>query len=270
MLELKAAAFYEAARLLQHTLTFVSAKGATLKKNEKLAEKTHAIFRDGSKNLRPALIALGAKITLMALDDFDSDLAGSPTWESVNRRTQDVNRTLRRELTQAKLVVLSDQERLWFDPPAPLFGDRFEARFQTKGAFELDEAAKCLALGRPTAAVFHLMRLLEVGIQALAACLGIPDPIKPAERNWSIMLDKVMDDGIKAKWPTAAARMRPNCKVFEELHASLDAVKNPLRNATMHVENKYTDAEADHIFALVKGFMMKLADRMDENGHPRV
>jgi hypothetical protein len=99
--------------------------------------------------------------------------------------------------------------------------------------------------------------------------LGIPDPVKPADRNWGRILDKIMDDGIKVKWPDAASRMRPNCQLFEELHASIDAVKNPLRNATMHVENKYTDAEAQHIFALVKGFMMKLADRMDEKGNPK-
>ena len=51
-------------------------------------------------------------------------------------------------------------------------------------------------------------------------------------------------------------------------HASLDAVKNPLRDSTMHIENKYTDTEAKHIFELVKGFMMKLSARMDEEGKP--
>jgi hypothetical protein len=55
---------------------------------------------------------------------------------------------------------------------------------------------------------------------------------------------------------------------FEELHASLDAVRNPWRNATMHVERKYTDDEADHIFVAAKGFMAKLASRGDENGQP--
>jgi hypothetical protein len=48
----------------------------------------------------------------------------------------------------------------------------------------------------------------------------------------------------------------------------LDAVKNPWRNATMHVEKKYTPEEALHIHSSVRGFMMRLADRMDENGIP--
>jgi hypothetical protein len=55
---------------------------------------------------------------------------------------------------------------------------------------------------------------------------------------------------------------------FQSLFASLDAVKNPWRNATMHVENKYVPEEAEHIFAAVKGFMKELASRMDESGQP--
>jgi hypothetical protein len=67
--------------------------------------------------------------------------------------------------------------------------------------------------------------------------------------------------------------MQSRCDELDEslkdLHASLDAVKNPWRNSTMHVEKKYTDDEAQHIFAAVKGFMKKLAARMDENGEPK-
>lgn len=135
------------------------------------------------------------------------------------------------------------------------------------GAFELDEAAKCRALGRPTAAVFHLMRLMEIGVRATARCLGIPDPLKPAERNWGRILGGIKA-GIDAKWPTGSDRISGDGALFEALHASLDAVKNPWRNATMHVENKYTDSEAEMIFLAVKGFMTRLADRCDENGLP--
>src|SRR5271170_1621727 len=51
---------------------------------------------------------------------------------------------------------------------------------------------------------------------------------------------------------------------------SLDAVRVAWRNTTMHVENKYTQEEAENIFIAVKGFMKKLASRCDENGDPKV
>jgi hypothetical protein len=37
----------------------------------------------------------------------------------------------------------------------------------------------------------------------------------------------------------------------------------------MHVEQKYTHEESMHVFHVVKGFMMKIAERMDENGMPK-
>jgi hypothetical protein len=112
------------------------------------------------------------------------------------------------------------------------------------------------------------MRLMEIGIGAVARCLGIPDPIKPSERNWGRILESIQK-GIDKHWPNSADRMSGDGALFESLHASLDAVKNPWRNATMHVDNKYTDDEAEHIFMAVKGFMKKLASRCDEGGNPK-
>jgi hypothetical protein len=100
--------------------------------------------------------------------------------------------------------------------------------------------------------------------------LGIPDPTKPGEKNWGAILKKVWDDGIENKWPSPVDKQTPDGTYFTSAFASLDAVKNPWRNATMHVENKYTSEEAEHIFSAVRGFMRKLALRMDENGDPKV
>jgi hypothetical protein len=47
-------------------------------------------------------------------------------------------------------------------------------------------------------------------------------------------------------------------------------MQNPYRNATMHLDQKYTEEEAKHIFEIVKGSMRKLASRCDENGDPKV
>lgn len=113
------------------------------------------------------------------------------------------------------------------------------------------------------------MRVMEFAVRAVARCLGIPDPLQPADRSWGAVLKKIRD-GIDGKWPTVALRSTGDGEFFDSLYASLDAVKNPWRNATMHPANKYTDDEAEHVFVSVKGFMMKLAFRCDENGDPKV
>jgi hypothetical protein len=76
--------------------------------------------------------------------------------------------------------------------------------------------------------------------------------------------------GIDTKWPTVASRAAGDGAIFESIYASLDAVKNPWRNETMHPANKYTNEEAEHVFVAVRSFMMKLASRCDENGDPKV
>lgn len=203
-------------------------------------------------------------------------LGGERLLESLQREDRpehlvvDVDDLRRRLLDQAKLtacLLLSSDERALYEPSTPLFGAAFETKFASGGAFELDEAAKCLALERGTASVFHLMRLMEIALRAVARCLAIPDPTS-GDRSWGKILPQVRA-GINAKWPTVAVRATGEGAFFDDLYASLDAVKNPWRNSTMHPANKYTQKEAEHVFAAVRGFVMKLADRCDENGDPK-
>lgn len=131
---------------------------------------------------------------------------------------------------------------------------------------DIEEASKCLALGRYTAAVFHLMRVMEIGLQAVRRCLSIPEPVKPAEKNWGVALRNVKDELAQRK--TAGWASPDDASLFDEVYVSLDAVRNAWRNATMHVENKYTEEEAEHISGAVRAFMRKIAGRMDEQGLP--
>jgi hypothetical protein len=236
----------------------------------RLDENDRAFMELKLEEFSEHLSSLSADVTSLCVVDALATLKKSwATWGTTRESCDEIKKTLARELSLKTVVVLQPQESRLFSPKEPLFGADFAAKFKTGGEFELDEAAKCRALGRPTAAVFHLMRILEIGISALSSCLGIPDPVKPAERNWAIILKRIKEDGIEKKWPTAATRMSGDGLLFESLYASLDAVKNPWRNETMHVSSKYTDDEAKHIFVAVEGFMKRLGSRMDENGNPK-
>jgi hypothetical protein len=57
-------------------------------------------------------------------------------------------------------------------------------------------------------------------------------------------------------------------KIFDEIYGALSGMQNPYRNATMHLDQKYTCEEAGHILEAVKGLMARLAARMNENGEP--
>jgi len=169
------------------------------------------------------------------------------------------------ELQSSFLLSLSANEASLFEPKEPIFGNDVDIKFPS-ASYEIEQGTKCYALGFSTATVFHMMRVMEIAIRATARCLGIPDPLKPAERNWGNVLRKIKD-GYETKWSTAS-RMTGDGRFFEELYAFLEAVRNPWRNATMHIEKKYTPEEAKHIMDAVGSFMKKLASRLDEAGQP--
>jgi bisphosphoglycerate-independent phosphoglycerate mutase (AlkP superfamily) len=70
-------------------------------------------------------------------------------------------------------------------------------------------------------------------------------------------------------WYYTADRMSRDGRIFEEAYAALAAMQNPWRNATMHLDQKYTVEEARNVFDVVGGSMRKLASRMDEDGSPK-
>jgi hypothetical protein len=263
MLELCAKRFVG---LLQFTARMELIIGTAQVEDEEAWSKLREAASNAAETCEEMGLDISAKPLRTLAQILRSDSRGWPREQQGYFR--DAVARIRDELSGITLLAIEPARQDYFQPKAPIFGADFAAKFPSQGAFELEEAAKCLALGRSTACVFHLMRLMEIEVLAVARCLNIPDPIQPADRNWGAVLKKVRD-GIDAKWTTVAARAASDGEVFDSLYASLDAVKNPWRNATMRPANKYTDDEAEHIFAAVKGFTMKLASRCDENGDPK-
>jgi hypothetical protein len=162
--------------------------------------------------------------------------------------------------TRSALIFDAKSTSLWEAQGLPSGAD-FRTKFAT-AQYDMDEAAKCLAVGRGTAAVFHLMRVMETGLRAVHECLGISVALVGNNRNWGSILNRVRDAiANKGKWPEK--------DLFQEIYALLDSVKDAWRNPTLHVGEKKTTEEAEHIFAMVSGFMKKLASRMDESGEPK-
>jgi hypothetical protein len=221
---------------------------------------------DYLKKLRTPLIALDAGQSLILLDRI-IDSVGDYSKSLFATKIDELSSRVRDEFSTVKILHIPTDMVRYYEPREPLFGIDFNTRFLS-AIFDLDEAAKCIALGRPTAVVFHLMRIMELGVRATARCLDVPDPTKPNQRNWGYVLGEIRKS-IEAKWSTVAVREVGDGALFADLYVSLDAVKNPWRNATMHVERTYTEDEAQHILIAVKGFMMKLASRCDENGDPK-
>ena len=132
------------------------------------------------------------------------------------------------------------------------FGEKVSNRFP-KAVIDIEEAAKCLAFDRATACVFHLMRVLEIGLQELATDLGLAK----IDENWQTLLDNIR--GKIKNLPLTTQVEKDYQSDRQEVVAHLQAVKDAWRNDVMHPRDHYDPNQALDIFNHTRPLMQKLA-----------
>ncbi|WBT36507.1 hypothetical protein [Hyphomicrobium sp. DMF-1] len=186
---------------------------------------------------------------------------------SVQPMLSELYNRLRDELEEMLFLQVEAAQAPFYSQSNPLFGAVVAEQFPSV-TYEVEEAGRCLALERSTASAFHSIRCLEAGIRAIARSLGISDPTRGAERSWGSTL-KAIKAEIDRRWPANTGRMGGDARFFDEVYGALAGMQNPYRNATMHLDDKYTGEEARHLMELVRGIMGMLANRMNERGQPQ-
>jgi hypothetical protein len=139
-----------------------------------------------------------------------------------------------------------------------LFGPDVAMKFLAAND-DIEEAGKCLAVGQGTAAVMHLMRVVEVGLKYLAAQLSIP-----YAPSWESYL-KQIEARITAKHKTKGIKWKRDEAFFRDVSGDLMTVKQAWRNPTMHVVRKYSAEEAEEIFKASRRLMQRLAERLPKS-----
>jgi hypothetical protein len=152
------------------------------------------------------------------------------------------------ELESRQFFHISPKDAAYYDQKE-LFGLAVNSRFPTI-QYDMVEAANCFALGRGTACVFHLMRIMEVGVQEFGTALGVAFV---SDKNWQNILDEI-NKAIKA-----LPSKDPKTVAMSAAAANLYAVKLAWRNEVMHPNDTYTLEEAESLIRLVKLFMEHLA-----------
>ncbi|PZU63222.1 hypothetical protein [Sphingobium sp.] len=240
--------------------------------SENLNDDSVQLIAPRVQNFREEADRLGAKIAVRAANRAIANLKAEPctlTLGDITAVLKDIESRFADHLVDISMIALTTEETIFLQNADALIEiDGFAISFP-RTSFEVEEAAKCIALGRHTAAVFHAMRMLELGIKALAKRLAIDDPTKPAEKNWAFIL-KAVKAKIDELYPANQRMPGSEGAEFEALYANLDAVRNPWRNATMHVETIYAPHEALHILRCSAFFMSKLHTLCDENGEPKI
>jgi hypothetical protein len=175
-----------------------------------------------------------------------------------------LQRLIQREMSNRLfLYVPPEKARYWPQMKAPFaFGERVNKAFPSAN-FDIHNASICLAASIATAAVFHLMRVLEIVLSVLGNKFGV----SLANTNWAPAIEEI-ESKIRAMHKDPVWKALPDCKeqqtFYSQAASYFGIIKDAWRNHTMHTRGKYTEQEAEHIYNSVKAFTQKLAERLSE------
>jgi hypothetical protein len=156
-----------------------------------------------------------------------------------------------------------------------LFGPAVKSAFPN-AADDIREAGNCLAVDCNTAAVFHLMRAVELGLRAFAAHLGVRR-LKSVTKGGIVHLtpvaysqwEKILNQ-LPGKIEARLKRYRPGPvkhryeQFYGESLQEISAIKSAWRNHVMHARESYSALDARAIASHVERLMVKLSTRVKE------
>jgi hypothetical protein len=136
------------------------------------------------------------------------------------------------------------------------------ARAFPSAEYDIVEAGNCYAVGLNTACVFHLMRVVEKGIRALATSMAIPLPC--TAEQWGRIL-QMMEEKIKEveKERKSLSKIQ-HLQLYGECIIEMECFKNAWRNHVMHAMHSYGESEATKVMGHVKNFMQRLSREVSE------
>ncbi len=174
----------------------------------------------------------------------------------------ELNKRIEVELKAHHYLYLSKERSPLFKKPLEKW-ETIIAAFPS-AAFDIEEASKCLAFRRNTACVFHLMRVMGVGLTALGKTLN--EKTLDASRNltWDNVLSRCVRE-LGEKISGKSVEWQSDKEFYAKATATLLAVKDAWRNPNAHeVGQKYTDEEAEDIYRTARSFMRHLATKLKE------
>lgn len=122
------------------------------------------------------------------------------------------------------------------------------------GLWDIEEAAKCIAVERNTASVFHSMRALEVPIKHLCGKMKL----NPSNPNWENVLND-LNKSILGMDRTWGSDWKHEQHKYAAAVAHMKLYQRAWRNYVVHGTEHYGGEEARQILSSVKGFFRELA-----------
>lgn len=132
---------------------------------------------------------------------------------------------------------------------------------------DIDAAVDCYAGGQNTACVFHLMRVAEYGLRALARERRVkfakPRPLEWA--TWEAILQQLAVEIKKVANRKPGTARTKALEFYQGAFGEFGAFKDVYRNEVMHARSHYDEHQAMSVMLHVREFMERLATRIGDD-----
>jgi hypothetical protein len=210
------------------------------------------------KRVRTACALMGAGVSVKQVDA----LLGAVDKQQITniefcRAAGVLKQTVMYETESFAYFYLEKEKAKYLDLKSP-FGESVTAAFP-QAVIDIEEAGNCLALGRNTACVLHLMRAMESVVHAVAKSIGVNYEF----RGWEAVIKKMRSELEKEydkMEPTFVGKKEFYSNVLDRLLATKDAIRNP----SMHGRINYDAERAEEVYRSTKALIQKVAEGLTE------
>lgn len=174
-------------------------------------------------------------------------ILGGAELEILERGLSSVADTAMLELKDKTLIAISSKHRDHYVAPVREFGEAILEAFPVE--YDLEEASKCLALGRFTASVFHLMRAAEAAAAVVSEAVGGDTHNDKGEPltfgGLFVQVDRKINE-----MPHG-----PKKDAWLKLRGFMVSLNRGDRTKVAHPGTEYSERQAERIFGNTKSFL---------------
>jgi hypothetical protein len=199
---------------------------------------------------------------LARFDHFNREIRAGISWSELGNQTKVLHEAIHADLRYRRFAFVPTAKATEHDE----FGLRWEpiwAQFPDSKE-DSQRAIDCYALEQNTACVFHMMRVAEIGLRAIAQKVRVKltDSGKPLPAEFATW-NKVID-GIKSRIATSRAkpkseRQNKQLQFYADAADECTFIRDIWRNEVSHTRKGYNEVEAMGVIIRVRDFMELLA-----------
>jgi hypothetical protein len=226
-----------------------------------LTEGYFSAIENLTKELREICEGLALGRAFDAMVNLDCRLFDGLPWLSrdASMLLWDVDEKTRGELHSMIFVQIPPDKAQFFEQDA-LFGPAVQNAASMELNAEIRAAGNCLAADLNTAAVFHLMRVVEHGARSLAARLDVALSKKQiSQSEWQTLIQAMEVRISRSQRHKKPIPLKPGeLKLFRGAIMDIKSFKDLWRNDVMHTRGNYKFHDAKNVKEYVEHFMRGL------------